>query len=211
MKRFIWGKVIIFVAIFFVANAPFGFAQKEQKVKLKVGKDEIPVVDLMPVSIEGKALSKKERKAYMERVRDYERLRAYIKKVLPIAKDCGRLINEVNAELARLDKNADRSRYMKRLEKDLFKKYEPVFRSMTVSQGKLLIKLIYRETNNSAYELIEEYKSWSAAAFWQLIAKFFGTNLKDDYDPQKEVVIESIIKEIESGKSDDYVIVYDKQ
>lgn len=183
-------------------------AQEQPKYKLKVGKDEVPVVDLKPVKIESAALSAKERKAYMKRLKENERLRRNVRLVYPMAKSCAALINDVNSQLAVLDKRADRSKYMKRLEKELFQKYESTLRSMTVTQGSILIKLIYRETDNSAYQLIEEYKSWSTAAFWQLIARFFGANLKEDYDKEKEVVIEQIIKEIEAGESDDYVTVY---
>jgi hypothetical protein len=74
-------------------------------------------------------------------------------------------------------------------------------REMTITQGRLLIKLISRETQNSSYDLIRTYKGKLSAMFWQGIARIFGTNLKEEYDPSGEdVLIEKIIQEIESGR-----------
>lgn len=71
---------------------------------------------------------------------------------------------------------------------------------MTISQGRLLIKLIDRETMNTSYELIRQYRGSLSAAFWQGIARIFGTNLKEEYDPYGEdIIIEIIVTEIESG------------
>ena len=72
---------------------------------------------------------------------------------------------------------------------------------MTISQGRILIKLIDRETRNTSYTLIRDYRGKFSAAFWQGIARFFGTNLKEEYDPYGEdALIEAIIKEIDAGR-----------
>ena len=74
-------------------------------------------------------------------------------------------------------------------------------RDMTITQGKLLIKLIDRETLNTSYELIKQYRGGFSAAFWQSIARIFGTNLKAEYDPYGEdAIMEIILQEIETGK-----------
>jgi hypothetical protein len=71
---------------------------------------------------------------------------------------------------------------------------------MTITQGRLLIKLIDRETLNTSYDLIRQYRGTFSAAFWQSIARIFGTNLKEEYDPYGEdAVMEIILNEIESG------------
>ena len=71
---------------------------------------------------------------------------------------------------------------------------------MTITQGKLLIKLVDRETLNTSYELIRQYRGNFSAAFWQGIARIFGTDLKAEYDPYGEdAVIEIILHELESG------------
>jgi hypothetical protein len=95
----------------------------------------------------------------------------------------------------------ERREYLKKVEKDVFAEYEGDIRDMTITQGRLLIKLIDRETQNTSYVLIKDYRGKFAAAFWQGIARLFGTNLKEEYDPNGEdSLIESIIIEIEAGR-----------
>jgi hypothetical protein len=94
----------------------------------------------------------------------------------------------------------ERREYMKKVEKDVFAQYEGDMRQMTITQGRLLIKLIDRETQNTSYTLIQDYRGKLAAAFWQGIARIFGTNLKEQYDPfGEDALIESIILEIDAG------------
>ena len=94
----------------------------------------------------------------------------------------------------------DRKEYLKKVEKDVFAEYEGDIRDMTITQGRLLIKLIDRETQNTSYTLIKDYRGNLAAAFWQGIARIFGTNLKEEYDPYGEdALMESIILEIDAG------------
>ena len=72
---------------------------------------------------------------------------------------------------------------------------------MTITQGRLLIKLIDRETHNTSYKLIRDYRGKFPAVFWQGIARIFGTNLKDVYDPfGEDALIELIINEIDEGR-----------
>ena len=71
---------------------------------------------------------------------------------------------------------------------------------MTITQGKLLIKLIDRETMNTSFDLIKQYRGGFSASFWQAIARIFGTNLKEEYDPYgQDILIELIIQDIEIG------------
>jgi hypothetical protein len=83
----------------------------------------------------------------------------------------------------------------------VFAEYEDDMREMTMTQGRLLIKLIDRETQNTSYDLIRDFRGKFSAAFWQGIARIFGTNLKEEYDAYGEdAPIELIINEIESGR-----------
>ena len=75
---------------------------------------------------------------------------------------------------------------MNRIQKELFEAFEEPMRSMTISQGQLLMKLIDREVGKSSFSIIKEYKSGMAAGFWQGIAKIFGTDLKKHYEPDGE-------------------------
>jgi len=94
----------------------------------------------------------------------------------------------------------DRKNYIRQLEKDVFAEYEDDIQEMTITQGRILIKLIDRETKNTSYELIKKYRGGLSAAFWQGIARIFGTNLKEEYDPYgKDILIELILQDIEMG------------
>lgn len=133
--------------------------------------------------------------------RKYERLVYNLKRVYPYALLVRGRIAEVNAEMANFKSDKERREYIKKVEKDVFGKYEGDIRDMTITQGRLLIKLIDRETQNTSYTLIKDYRGKLAAAFWQGIARIFGTNLKEEYDPLGEdALIESIIIEIEAGR-----------
>jgi hypothetical protein len=133
--------------------------------------------------------------------RKYERLVYNLKKVYPYAVIVRKRLSTVDAEMANMATEKERREYLKKVEKDVFANYEGDIREMTITQGRLLIKLIDRETRNTSYVLIKEYRGNFAAAFWQGIARIFGTNLKEVYDPYGEdAIIESIINEIEAGR-----------
>jgi hypothetical protein len=132
--------------------------------------------------------------------RKYERLVFNLKKVYPYAIVVRNRLSRVDAEMKNIDNENDRKEYLKKVEKDVFAEYEGAVRDMTITQGRLLIKLIDRETQKTSYTLIKDYRGKVAAAFWQGIARIFGTNLKEEYDPYGEdALIESIILEIDSG------------
>ncbi len=133
--------------------------------------------------------------------RRYERLVYNIKRVYPYAYMVRIKLGKVNEDLKNIKSERDRKEYIKNVEKDVFADYEGDMRQLTITQGRLLIKLIDRETQNTSYDLIKQYRGWFSAAFWQGIARIFGTNLKDEYDPWGEdILIELIIGEIEAGR-----------
>jgi hypothetical protein len=132
--------------------------------------------------------------------RKYERLVYNLKRVYPYALIVRNRLAQVNSDIMNIKNEKERKEYLKKVEKNVFAEYEDDIRDMTISQGRLLIKLIDRETQNTSYVLIKDYRGKFAAAFWQGIARIFGTNLKEEYDPYGEdAIIESIIKEIEAG------------
>ncbi len=134
-------------------------------------------------------------------LRKYERLVYNLKKVYPYAFMVRLKLNKVNEDLLNVNTEKERKDYLKGVEKNIFAQYEGDVRDMTITQGRLLIKLIDRETQNTSYALIKEYRGKVAAAFWQGIARIFGTNLKEEYDPYgADVIIEYIIQEIEAGR-----------
>jgi hypothetical protein len=133
--------------------------------------------------------------------RKYERLILNIKKVYPYALMVRRRLEKVNEDMKNITTEKARKEYIKNVEKDVFAEYEGDMRQMTITQGRLLIKLIDRETQNTSYELIKVYRGKISAAFWQGIARIFGTNLKEQYDAYGEdALIELIIREIDAGR-----------
>lgn len=138
--------------------------------------------------------NKRQEKFYWKTVRD-------VKKTLPYARIVGRTLNEANDDLEKLPDDDARKKYLKNLERQVKKKYEPDLRKMTFSQGKMLIKLINRETSYTSYDLIKMYRGSFAAGFWQGIARLFRTDLKMQYDAKdKEKIIERVILLVESGQ-----------
>jgi hypothetical protein len=156
----------------------------------------MPEVDIKEVTVVPRTRPEK-RSDY----RKYERLVYNIKRVYPYAVMVRTRLNQVNEAMKSITDERSRREYMKRVEKDVFAEYEDDMRQMTISQGRLLIKLIDRETQNTSYELIKDYKGKFSAAFWQSIARIFGTNLKEEYDPYgDDAIIELIINELDAGR-----------
>lgn len=132
--------------------------------------------------------------------RHYGRLLVNIKKTLPYARMAGDKIDEINRNLSLIEDEKEQKRYLRDAEKELFKEFEAPLRRLTISQGRMLIRLIDRETGATSYELIKEYKGGVPAFFWQGIARIFGSNLKDQYDAQKDdKMVEHIINLLDNG------------
>ena len=130
----------------------------------------------------------------------YQRLIYNLRKVYPYALMVRARLGEINEGLEKIPDERERRKYLRQAEKDIFGEYEDDVRDMTITQGRLLIKLIDRETLNTSYELIRQYRGGFSAAFWQGIARIFGTDLKAEYDPSGEdAIMEIILKELEAG------------
>ena len=132
--------------------------------------------------------------------RQYTQLELKVKKVYPIAKLAAKKVGEYNKIYLSFKSERERKDYVKNIEKELFAEYEPEIRSMTISQGRILIKLIDRETGKSSFEIIKEFKGGFSAFIWQSVARIFGHNLKSEYDAANEDrMIEYIIWQIDQG------------
>lgn len=133
-------------------------------------------------------------------LRRYERLVRNVKKVYPYAKEASEYMNTMEADLAKLKTAREREKYARKLEKEIVKKYTPVLKQMTISQGKILIKLIDRETDRTAHGILKEFRGNLTAGFWNGIAKIFKADLKQEYDKDGEdAMIEQIIILYEAG------------
>lgn len=192
MKRLI---NIIFTSIFALLAAS---ANADEGYNLPVmldGKDTIPYVYLRDVYVFPPLTFKnqKEEKFYWRTVRD-------VKKTLPYAKIAGKIMQETDRQLKDIPEK-QRKEYLKQKEKELFSQFEGDLKKMTVSQGKMLIRLIDRECDKTSYELIKTYKGGFSAVFWQGFSRIFGLNLKAEYDgSDKDAVVERVIILVESGQ-----------
>lgn len=132
--------------------------------------------------------------------RKYNRLRKKVIKVYPYAYAAGELMHAYEDELEKLATKRERKAYLNEAEDELKQKFEGELRKMTVTEGIILIKLIDRETGDTSYGLLQELKGSFSAFMWQSVARLFGHNLKDDYDPYGEDwPIEEVVLQIEQG------------
>ena len=138
--------------------------------------------------------NKQQERFYWKTVRD-------VKKTLPYAKMITKDMAYADEELAKLTTDKERRLWWRKFERQLFKKYEKDFRGMYASQGRMLMKLMDRESNKTSYELIKQYRGKAAADFWQFIAKLFKNDLKEGYDgADKDRIVERVITLVEAGQ-----------
>lgn len=168
---------------------------------VKVGKalvdnDSIQYVELNTLYVYPKLTFKDEKHRQA-----YNRLVANIKKVLPIAKEVNSIIVETYEYLQTLPDKKSKDEHMKRVEKGIRKEYTPRMKKLTYSQGKLLIKLVYRECNSSSYQLIQAFLGPIRAGFYQAFASLFGASLTKKYDPEGvDRYTERIVRQVEAGQ-----------
>ena len=131
----------------------------------------------------------------------YNRLVRNVKKTLPIAKEVNRAIIETYEFIQTLPNEKAREKHLQAVEKSIKEQYTPRMKKLTFSQGKLLIKLINRETDSSSYELVKAFLGPFKAGFYQAFAAIFGASLKKEYHPEGEdAMVEQIVLLVESGQ-----------
>jgi hypothetical protein len=134
-------------------------------------------------------------------LRQYRKLIYNVKKVYPYAKLAGTKFGEVNAHIQSLVTNREKREYIRQVEEEILKQYENDLKDLTITQGRILIKLIDRETSQTSYEVVKDLRGGFQATFWQAIARLFGSNLKTEYEPEGEdKMIEEIMVMIEKGQ-----------
>lgn len=164
--------------------------------KVLQGRDSIQYVELNNIYIYPKPVFKNEKQRMA-----YNRLVYNIKKVLPIAKEVNKIIIETYEYLETLPNKKAKDEHMKLVEKSIKKEYTPRMKKLTYSQGKLLIKLVYRECNSSSYNLVQAFLGPVKAGFYQAFAWAFGASLKKDYDPNGvDRLTERVVLQVEAGQ-----------
>jgi Domain of unknown function (DUF4294) len=130
--------------------------------------------------------------------KDWTRLRNAVYVTYPYAKSASKVISEVNAELVNVKDENKRKQIIKSREKELKKEFADKITNLSVYQGKVLMKLINRETGNNCYHIIKEFKGGLNAGVWQAVAYVFGSSLKQQYDPAgDDQELEKIVKEVQ--------------
>lgn len=131
----------------------------------------------------------------------YNRMVANVKKVLPIAKEVNGIIIETYEYIQTLPNKKERDEHLKLVEKDIKARYTPRMKKLSYQQGKLLIKLVYRECNSSSYQLVKAFLGPIRAGFYQAFASLFGASLTKKYDPNGvDRLTERIVLQVESGQ-----------
>lgn len=155
-----------------------------------------PLVELQEIIVIGK-MPRGVRFDY----RRHARLVYNVRRVYPYALIVRDEFGRINRLLETMPDEKDQRNFLQQYEKDLFQRYEEDLKKLTFSQGKILIKLIDRETQNTSYDLIRQYRGKFSATFWQSVARIFGANLKSSYEPEGEdYLIEQVVREIEAGR-----------
>jgi hypothetical protein len=190
------------IVLFFLFSLVFAFASAQTKEYIVLGTvfegDTIPLTYLETVVIKGYAcpLSDAELKAYRKLINN-------VKKTYPYAKEAGKLLGSYSALLATATNDSQRKKYMKQAEQDIENKFGPSLKKLSKSQGKVLLKLIDRETGSDSYALVKDLRGSFRASFYQTLGKLFGYDLKAKFDPHNNAedrVIERIITAIELKK-----------
>ena len=139
--------------------------------------------------------NKQEEEFYWKTVRD-------VRRTLPYAKLISETLLETYEYMGTYKNEKEKQEYMKAFEKNVFNQYKPAMKKLTKNQGKMLIKLINRETNQNSYSIVKAFLGTFRAGFWQTFGKFFGVSLKQGYHPEKnkeDAVIERICVRVEQG------------
>ncbi|MFW5544658.1 MAG: DUF4294 domain-containing protein [Prevotella sp.] len=172
------------------------FEPKVRMGKVLDGKDSIPYVELNNVYVypEPTFTDPRQRATYNRLVRN-------VKKVLPIAKEVNRIIVETYDYLQTLPNKKAKDQHLKFVEKSIREEYTPRMKKLSYQQGKLLIKLVYRECGNSAYGTLNAILGPVRAGFWQAFAWTFGASLTKKYDPNGvDKITERVVRQVESGQ-----------
>jgi len=155
--------------------------------------DTIPYSILPPVSVFTQ-LTREQKKYWAE----WTRLRNAVYVTYPYAIAASKIMNEINVKLVNVDNRKERRKIIHAREKELKREFTDKLTKLSVYQGKVLMKLINRQTGNNCYEIIEEYKGFMSAAFWQGVAFVFGSNLKQAYDASgKDRDMERIVRDVQ--------------
>ena len=196
-RLLILSSILIFLSFMVTAQDTIRLYFGDYPVSAIVQNGDTSYISLLEEAV----ILPRKRTAATRDLRQYRRLIYNVKKVYPYAKLAGEKFGEVSAHLQTLKTGKEQREYIKQVEDDILKQYEEELKNLTVTQGKILIKLIDRETSQTSYEVVKELRGSFQATFWQAIARIFGSNLKTEFDPEGEdKMLNEIMIMIEKGQ-----------
>jgi len=158
--------------------------------------DTIPLIHLAPAEVFA-TLSPEA----AEKIKAFNKLRRDVLKAYPYARLAADKLKYINDSVGRIPNEKARKRFIKATEDEMKAQFEKDLRKLTFTQGRILIKLVDRETGRTSYSLVKDLRGSFQAFFWQSLARLFGANLKSEYKPEDEdLLIESIVQQIERGE-----------
>lgn len=164
---------------------------------LILGEDTLPLIDLPEVEVWtfwGKVIHSN--KIFVE----WSRTKYNVKKVYPYAILASVILKEMDNKLAQIPSEKERKKFIKQCEKELRAKFEEDLKNLSVTQGRILMKLIYRETGKTTYQIVKEMRGGFEAAMWQALAFIFGNSMKVTYEPNGEdYMVEKAVQLVEKG------------
>jgi hypothetical protein len=197
---------IVFLAFVLCLMMASSSSAQQQQTPSRYGPNDtllVPVIffngDSMPFrTLEMVWVTAPMTRAMRKRMEEWTKLRNAVYVTYPYARKAGLILNDINARLAKMQSEDEKQTYIKSKEKDLKKEFTDPLTQLSVYQGKVLMKLINRQTGNNCYNIIKEYKGGFTARFWQTVAFFFNSSLKQPYDPKgDDQQIESIVLEVQ--------------
>ncbi len=190
-------KIAFFLSFLFCSKITFAQEPKQIIVQaIIIGNDTIPMITLPLVIIYAHVEYRT-----IQQEAAYQRLVRNVRKVYPYSKLAAVKISEFNEMISKLSSEKAKDKRLKEAEKELKEQFEDDIKDFTETQGKIFIKLIYRQTGNSSYEVIKKLRGSFNAFVWQTLAKLFGYNLKEEYEPEgKDKDLEIVVKRLESGE-----------
>jgi len=192
-------RLLIFSLSIFLFSVALGQEKTdEKKMRAKVSDGDTIILGYLNTVYINQYWNPRRKKRYK---RKYLKLIRDVKKVYPYAKLAGDKLKEYEKELSEIEKARNKRKFLDKVEKELREEYEGDLKKLTITQGVILIKLVDRETGDTPYELVKQFRGSFSAFFWQGVARLFGHNLKLNYDPNGEdYLIEEVVQLIEQGK-----------
>ncbi len=191
---------LIFIFLVLILTYSQGISQEEDPKgfvtkAVIIDGDTVPVFWISEVRISAPITFKSKGHAV-----SWTKLVQNVKRVYPYAKLASKKMREYNELLRPVESKKERRRMVDQMQDELFAEFEKEIKGLTVTQGKILVKLIDRETSYTTFDIIKDYKGGIMAGFWQITGSFFGYNLREPYEPYgKDREIETIVIMIENG------------